>query len=89
MEGDSISTAVKTDFCFKSDSSNRAKSTRYDPVKTRNAKRNKIFPWEHLDNVKIPSKTWDNVVSRTRSSPNENDLNPSDDHTTMSRQGEE
>ena len=47
-----------------------------------------ISPGEHLENVKIPSKTWDNVVSHTSTSRNESDPNSSDNHTTMFRQGE-
>ena len=57
VKGDSIATAIKTDFLSKVDSSNSAKSTRHDPVKTRKAERNKIYSWERLDYVKIPSKS--------------------------------
>ena len=89
MKGDSIATAIKIDFLSKVDISNSAKSTRHDQVKTRKAKRNKIHSWERLDDVKIPNKNWDNVVSHASSSRNGSDPNAIDDHTTMSRQGEE
>ena len=56
--------------------------------KTKNAGRNKIPPEEHLEDVKIPSKTWDNVDSHASTLRNERDQISSDDYTTMSRQGE-
>jgi len=45
--------------------------------------------WEHLNDVKIPSKTWDYVGSRRRRSFSDNDDNESDEESTKSRQGEE
>ena len=45
--------------------------------------------WEHLSDVKIPSKTWDYVGSRRRRLFSDNDNNPSDEESTQSRQGEE
>ena len=45
--------------------------------------------WEHLSDVKIPSKTWDYVDSRRRRSFSDNGDNASDEESTMSRQGEE
>ena len=49
--------------------------------KIKNAGRNEIPPGKHLENVKIPSKTCDNVCSYSSTSRNENDPNSSDDHT--------
>ena len=43
MKGDSIATAINTDLLSKVDSSNSAKDTRHDPVKTRNVERNEIY----------------------------------------------
>ena len=65
MKWDSIPTAINTDFLSKVDSLNSAKSTRHDPVKTRKAEKNKIYTRERLGDIKIPSKTWDYVVSYT------------------------
>ena len=89
IKEDSIPTAINTDFLSKIDSSDIAKSTRHDLVKTRKAERNKIYTWERLGDVKIPSKTWDYVVSHTSSLRKGSDPVTSDDHTTMSRQGKE
>ena len=89
MKGDSVATAINTDFLSKVDSSNSAKSTRRDPVKTRKAERNKIYTWECLDDVKIPGKIWDYVVSYTSLFRKRSDPDTSDDHTTMSRHCEE
>ena len=44
--------------------------------------------WKHLDDVKIPSKIWDTFVSRRRRSFSDNDVNVSDEGSTMSGQGE-
>ena len=88
MKEDSIATAINTDFLSKVDGSNSAKITRHDPAKTRKAEKNKMYTWERLDGVKILSKTWDYVVSYTSSSRKGSNPDTSDDHTTMSRQGE-
>ena len=56
--------------------------------KTNYAGRNKIPPGEHLKDIKILSKSWDNVGSHSITSRNKNEPKSSDDHTTMSRQGE-
>ena len=48
-----------------------------------------MLDWEHLEEVKIPSKTWDIIVSRRSTSHSEGDANASGDRTAMSRQGEE
>ena len=44
---------------------NSDKSTRHNPVRTRRADRNETSELECLDDVKMPSKTWDYVVSHT------------------------
>ena len=56
---------------------------------THNTGRNKIPSGEHLEDDKIPSKIWDNVGSHSSTSRNKSELNSSDDHATMSRQGDE
>ena len=65
IKGESIATAIDTGDFSKVDSSNNAKSTRHAPVRTRRADRNKTSKLERLDGIKIPSKTWDYVVSHT------------------------
>ena len=45
--------------------------------------------WGHLNDVKIPGKTWDYVGSPRRRMFSNNDDNASDEESTMSRQGEE
>jgi len=44
--------------------------------------------WEHLEDVKIPSKTWDIVVSRRRRLLSDSNVNVSDEGKIMSRKGE-
>ena len=61
-------------------------NTRNDQDRTRDAVGNP--DWEHLGDVKIPSKTWDIVVSRRRRSFSDNDDNASNEESTMSGQGE-
>ena len=89
MKGDSIATEINTGDFSRVDSLNSAKSTRHDPVTTRRADRNETFKWERLNDVKMPSKTWDYLVSHTSSSRKEGDQDTSDNNTTTSRQGEE
>ena len=43
----------------------------------------------YLKEVKIPSKTWDIIVSHRSTPHSEGDANLSDERTTMSEQGEE
>ena len=45
--------------------------------------------WEHLNDVKIHSKTWDYVGLRRRRSFSDNGDNASDKESAKSRQGEE
>ena len=82
MKGDSIATALNTDFFSKTSSSNNI-------TRTRRVDGNGKLKWEDLDDVKIPSKTWDYVVSHTSSSRNRGDQDTSENSTTMSRQGAE
>ena len=80
---------ISTQVFSKAENSNRAKSTRNDSDRINNAGEGEILPWEHLEDVKMPGKTWDSVVSHTSTSRNDGDPNPSDGQTTMSRQDEE
>ena len=57
--------------------------------KTNNTGRNIIPSGEHLEDAKLPSKTWDNIDSHSSTLRNKSKLNSSDGHTTMSRQGKE
>ena len=86
MEGDSVATVINRSFCLRADRSNRAESTRNDPDKKGIRKKMKyVFSWEHLKDVKLPSKTWDDVVSHTSTPRKEGDSNVSDDQTTLSK----
>jgi len=89
MQGNSVATAINTDFCSRIDSSNRVASMAHDHAGRRNAGENGDNSWEHLEDVVIPSKTWYNGVSHTSSSRNDSDLNANDGDTTIPRQGEE
>ena len=80
MEGDSIATAINTEFLSKVDSSNRA-----DGIMREDS--NDEPEWEHLGDVTIPSKTWNYVVSYTSSSRKRSKPDTSDDNATTSRQG--
>ena len=85
-----MATAINTSFLQKKETQTELKALcRNNLDKIRNAEEDEILPWEHFEDVKIPGKIWDNVVSHTRASCNNGDLNPSDEQTTMSRQGEE
>ena len=59
-------------------------NTRNDQDSTKNTERNP--DWEHLEDVNIPSKTGDVVVSHRRRSLSEANGNVSDEGTTMSGQ---
>ena len=76
-----MATAIDTSFSEKEGSN----STRTNLDKIRNAEDDGLVQWEHLEEVKIPGKTWDNVVSHTSTSRNDDEPNPSDEQTTMSR----
>ena len=68
MKGDSIATAINIGDFLRVNNLNSAKSIRHDPVTTRRTDRNKTSKWKRLNGVKMPSKTWDYVVSHTSSS---------------------
>ena len=89
MQGNSVATAINTDFWSRIDGSNRVASMGHDHARRRNAGKNGNNSWEHLEDVVIPSKTWYNGVSHTSSSRNDSDLNANDGNTTIPRQGEE
>ena len=89
MKGDSFATAINTGDFSRVDGLNSVKSTRHDPVTTRRVNRNKTSQWERLNDVKMPSKTWDYVVQHTSSSHKGDNPDTSDNNTTTSRQGEE
>ena len=87
MQGNSVATAINTDFWSRIDSSNRVASMGHDHARRRNAGKNGNNSWEHLEDVVIPSKTWYNGVSHTSSSRNDSDLDANDGDTTIPRQG--
>jgi len=87
MKGNSVATAINTDFCSRIDSSNRVASMGHDHTGRRNAEKKRDNSWEHLEDVVIPSKTWYNGVSHTSSSRNDSDLDANDGDTTIPRQG--
>ena len=60
-------------------------NTRNDQDRTRDAVGNP--DWEHLGDVKIPSKTWDIVVSRRRRSLSDNNVNASNEESTRRERG--
>ena len=86
MEGDSVIAPINTNQLSLEGNSRWAVNTRNDQDTTRNAEGNP--DWEHLKDFKIPSKTWDIVVSRRRSLLSKGDINASDEGTTMSGQDE-
>ena len=71
------------------DSSNRTVCTRNNPIKKRKVEKGEVLPWEHLDDVPLPGKTQDNVVTHTNESCNEDNPILSDEQTTMSQQSED
>ena len=78
MKGDSIATAINTSFCSKVSSSSGA-------VKTVKMDGDKELKWESLEDVRLPSKTWDDAVSHTSSSQERS--NQDSVNTTSLRQG--
>ena len=78
MKGDSIATAINTNFSSKVSSSSGA-------VRTGKTDGNEELKWESLEDVRIPGKTWDYVVSHTSSSRKRSDQDSA--NTTSLRQG--
>ena len=78
MKGDSIATAINTNFCSKVSSSSGA-------VRTENTDGNEELKWKSLEDVRIPGKTWDYVVSHTSSSRKRSDQDTSANNTTSLR----
>ena len=87
MEGDSVTVAINTNLLSLEDISHWTVGTRNDQDNMRNTE--EMLDWEHLKDVKIPSKIWDIIASRRSTPHSEGDANPSDDRTTMPGQGEE
>jgi len=87
MEGDSVRAPFNTCHFSFEDSSHWAVNTMDNSERMRTEAEDQ--DWEHLNDVKIPSKTWDYVGSRRRRSFSDNDDNASDEESTKSRQGEE
>ena len=87
MEGDSVTAVIDTNHLSLEGSLHWDVNTRNDQDNMRNAR--EMLNWEHLEDAKIPSKTWDRIVSHRSTSHSEGDANPSDKRRTMSGQGEE
>ena len=87
MEGDSVTAAINTNHLSLEGSSHWAVNTKNDQDNMSSA--DKMFDCKHLEEVKIPSKTWDIIVSHRSKSHSEGGANPSDGRATMSGQGEE
>ena len=87
MEGDSVMSPINTCHFSLEGSSHWAVNTMNNSERMRTAVGDD--DWEHLNDVKIPSKTWDYVGSRRRRLFSDNDDNASDEESTESRQGEE
>ena len=87
MEGDSVRAPFNTCHFSLEGSSHWAVNTMDNSERMRTEAEDQ--DWEHLHDVKIPSKTWDYVGSRRRRLFSDNDDNASDEESTKSRQGEE
>ena len=87
MEGDSVMSPINTCHFSLEGSSHRAVNTMNDSERMRTVARDD--EWEHLNDVKIPSKTWDYIGLRRRRSFSDNGDNASVEESTMSGQGEE
>ena len=87
MEGDSVRAPFNTCHISLEGSSHWAANIMDNSERMRTEAEDQ--DWEHLSDVKIPSKTWDYVGSRRRRSFSVNDDNASYEESTKSRQGEE